>query len=207
MRRPTRRLVATLAVAPLLLGACASGGDPGGQAGATFHGNRLGDPLAVPDTTLSATGGSSYSLTESTDDPVTLVFFGYTHCPDICGMVMSNVASALTRLDEGARDDVEVLFVTTDPARDDEATLRRYLDRFDPSFTGLTGGLDEIVALGRELGVYIEKGEKLPSGGYDVAHTDSLFAIGEADEVPVIWSRDVSAADLAADLATMLAER
>ena len=57
-----------------------------------------------------------------------MVFFGYTNCPDICRAVMANLASALTRLDEADRDDVEVVFVTTDPARDTAPVLRSYLD-------------------------------------------------------------------------------
>ena len=66
--------------------------------------------------------GQTFGL-RNADNDLTLVFFGYTHCPDICGIVMSTVASALNRLDAADRSRVDMVFVTTDPARDDVATL------------------------------------------------------------------------------------
>ncbi len=107
------------------------------------------------------------------------MFFGYTHCPDICQVVMATIASALTRLDEQDRERVEVVFVTTDPARDDEQTLRAYLDRFDPTFIGLTGDLQTIIDVGKPLAVAVEQGEKLPSGGYEVTHSTQVTAIDD----------------------------
>lgn len=176
------------------------------EATAEFTGTRLKDPFTVPPTALSATDGSSYSLTEDTEAPVTLVFFGYTECPDICTMVMANIASALTRLDESEREDVEVVFVTTDPARDDPAALRTYLDRFDASFEGLTGPMPKILEVGEGFHVGIEHGTKLPSGGYDVTHGTQVFVVDPDEEIPVFWRQDVSPAQLARDLTTLLDE-
>ena len=108
----------------------------------------LTEPYVVPATPLTDTDGAPYSLADSTDKRLTLVFFGYTHCPDICQVVMQTLASAMTRLDDADREQVDVVFVTTDPARDDEAALRDYLDRFDPAFIGLTGPLPTIIDIG-----------------------------------------------------------
>ena len=63
-----------------------------------------------------------------------------------------------------------MVFVTTDPARDDEAVTQDYVSAFDPSIIGLTGDLDDIVEVGESLAVGVDKGDKLPSGGYDVTH-------------------------------------
>ena len=134
----------------------------------------------------------------------TLVFFGYTNCPDVCQVVMSTLASAMTRLDESDRDQVDVVFVTTDPARDDEAALREYLDRFDPSFIGLTGPLQKIIDIGRDLAVAIEQGEKLPSGGYDVTHGTAVLGIDGKDEVPIVWTQGTSATQFASDVHQLL---
>ena len=101
-----------------------------------YAGTLLTEPYVVPDEALNDTAGEPFSLAADTDRRLTLVFFGYTRCPDICQAVMSSLASAMTRLDDSVRDQVEVVFVTTDPARDDAATLREYLDRFDPDFVG-----------------------------------------------------------------------
>lgn len=188
--------------AALVLSGCASGEQPVGEEG--FHGTALKDRYAAPVAALTDTDGADFSLAEQTEKPVTLVFFGYTNCPDICQMVMSNVASSLTRLDDDQRDDVQVVFVTTDPARDDEKALRTYLDRFSDDFVGLTGELSTIAELAKSFGVFMQREKKLPSGGYDVTHDTHVFSIDSHDEVPVIWNQDTSATDLADDLTKLL---
>ncbi len=93
-----------------------------------LNGAVLPDPYAAPDLPLTSTEGTDYRLDRGTaeaGDDVTLVFFGYTNCPDICQVVMADIASALTRLDDGQRDQVGMQFVTTDPARDDTAVAAR----------------------------------------------------------------------------------
>jgi protein SCO1 len=170
----------------------------------TFAGAVLPEPYHAPSTELTDTDGHAFSLADSTDKPLTLVFFGYTKCPDICQVVMSSVASALTRLDEADRERVDVVFVTTDPARDTRPVLRDYLDNFDPTFVGLTGDLDAIVALGKPLAVAVEEGEKLPSGGYDVVHSTHVSGINADDEVSIVWTQGTSAADFASDIHQLL---
>jgi len=171
------------------------------------HGAVLSEPYVVPDISLTATDGSSFSMTEDTEKPLTLVFFGYTHCPDVCQVVMSDIASAMTRLDAQQREQLGMVFVTTDPARDDPAVLREYLDRFDPGFEGLTGDLQKIVALGKELGVPIEKGARMPSGGYEVGHGTQIVAVDARDRSTIVWTEGTSADHLAEDLDELLDAR
>jgi protein SCO1 len=175
------------------------GGDDDG-----YHGALLTEPYDVPDLRLTDTDGKRYSLATSPTEPVTLVFFGYTRCPDICQIVMSTIASALARLDAGDRERVGVVFVTTDPARDDEATLRAYLDQFDPSFVGLTGDLATIKTVGEKLGVYIAKGQELPDGGYEVDHSTPVIAVKANGRAPLVWTQGVSSAQLAEDVTALL---
>lgn len=118
--------------------------------------------------------------------------------------VAPDITSALSRLEPEQRDKVGMLFITSDPARDDPATLRRYLDRFDPQFEGLTGDLDTIVEVADELGVPIEKGKKLPSGGYEVSHGTQIVALDAKDRSPIVWTEGTSAAALAEDLTAIL---
>ncbi len=213
-RRTVRLGVAGVAgvVAALVLSACGTGAPQETTAGFTehhpagMHGAVLTEQYVVPDATLTATDGKPFSLTEDTTKPLTLVFFGYTHCPDICQIVMADITSALARLDDAQREQVGMLFVTTDPARDDPATLRRYLDRFDPGFEGLTGDLQRIVDVGESLGVAIEKGAKLPSGGYEVAHGTQIVAVDDRDRSPIVWTEGTSPDHLAEDLAALLAD-
>jgi protein SCO1/2 len=169
-----------------------------------FNGAALPKPYHVPDVTLTDTEGDRYSVVSDSTTPLTLVFFGYTNCPDVCSVVMADIASALTRLDPAERKQVRMLFVTTDPARDDPATLRRYLDRFDPSFEGLTGPLTRITTLAKPLGVYIQKGQKLPSGGYEVSHGAQVIAMRDDGTAPLVWTGGTSAAQMAEDIPKLL---
>jgi protein SCO1/2 len=194
-----------LLVAALLLAACGGSGDA--SAPTPFSGQRLDPPFQVDGRPLTDTTGAPYSLVKDTDKPLTLVFFGYTHCPDICGIVMGNLAAAMTRLSAADRARVDVVYVTTDPARDTEQVLARYLDRLDPDFIGLTGDLGDIVALARPLGVGITQGKRLPSGGYDVTHGTTVTAVDARDEAPVYWPQETSAAQYAEDLHTLLTEK
>lgn len=195
--RSRRAWAAVLLPAAFLLTAC-------GDDDAPLTGAVLDQPYVVPATTLTDTDGEPYSLVDDTDKRLTLVFFGYTHCPDICQVVMSTLASAMTRLDEADHEQVDVVFVTTDPERDTEQVLRNYLDRFDPTFIGLTGPLDSIIDVGRDLAVAVEHGDKLPSGGYDVSHGTSVLAIDGGDEVPILWTQGTSATQFASDVRQLL---
>jgi protein SCO1/2 len=197
-RRPLAAIGAVVLSATLLAGCGDSSGEVAGAV--------LTDPYAVPTTSLTDTDGRPYSLAEDTDKRLTLVFFGYTNCPDICQTVMANVTAGLTRLDEADREQVDVVFVTTDPARDDEQVLRTYLDRFDPSFVGLTGRLDAITDIGGEVGVAVEEGEKLPSGGYEVTHSTQVLGVDGNDQVPIVWTEGTSASEFASDIHTLLGD-
>ncbi|MDH2416655.1 SCO family protein [Nocardioides sp. CER19] len=197
MRKALVALLSAGLTAGLLAG-CGSGGD-------TKFTGITHAPYRVSATPLTDTDGSPYSLTKDTTKPLTLVFFGYTHCPDICPMVMSNVASAMTRLDDADRKKVDVVFVTTDPARDTQAVLRGYLDHYDPAFIGLTGDLKTIVDIAKPLAVYVADGSKLPSGGYDLnTHSTQVSAIGSDDTSTVLWDMDTSSAQFAADIQAIL---
>jgi protein SCO1/2 len=175
------------------------------QATSSLTGSPVDPPFTVSSQELVDTDGEPYSLTSDTDARLTLVFFGYTNCPDICGRVLGNLSSALTRLDEDDRDQVEVVFVTTDPARDTGDAVREYLDRYDPSFVGVTGELADIEQVAASVAVGL--GDELPSGGYEVdAHTTTVTGIDVADEAPIFWSQETSPSEFAADIQALLEE-
>ena len=195
-----RRLALAL-VGLLLVAGCSD--DPEAE----FNGRVLEQPYDVPDVALTATDGEPFSIAADRGEPLTLVFFGYTHCPDICPMVLGALASGLTKLDDADRERVEVVVVTTDPARDTREVLRDYLDGFDPTWEGLTGDLDTIRDVAEPLQVYVDEGEQLPSGGYDVgAHGTSVIGIDDTDHASVYWSQNTSPAQFASDIHTLLNE-
>lgn len=199
--RPAAKLLpALLVVLAILLSAC-SASEPTGEE--KIHGAELDQKYVASPIALTDTSGQERALGEVEKD-LTLVFFGYTRCPDICGIVMSSITSAVTRLDDDLRDRVGVVFVTTDPARDDAKTLRGYLDRYDPSFTGLTGDLDDVVEVGRSMKVLVDEGEKLPSGGYEVVHSDHVVGLDAGGEGTIVWTKDVSASEMSQDIEALL---
>lgn len=196
-----RRAALAALVLTLGLTACGGGSDEGDG---ELSGTVLDPPFEVSPTALVDTDGEPYSLTEDTDEDLTLVFFGYINCPDICQAVMSNLSSAMTRLDDADRERVEIVYVTTDPARDTQEALARYLPQFGSDIVGLTGELDTIVEVAKPLGVGITQGEKLPSGGYDITHGTTITGIDAQDEGSIFWDEATSSADLAADIHTLL---
>ena len=195
---------------PLVLAGCGSSGSAAPVRGFKtsdedgYHGVLLDEKYAVPGVALTDTDGKPFDL--AAQDKRTLVFFGYTNCPDICQVVMSTIVSAMARLPPEEKRQVQVSFVTTDPARDSPAKLRTYLNRFDPAYVGLTGPIKRIDQLAKPMDVFIKKGEKLPSGGYAVDHSTVVVAVdqGAGD---LVWTGATSPADMAEDLEKILAAK
>jgi protein SCO1 len=175
--------------------------DPAGYSG----GSSLPKPYAMPEVSLTDTSGRPYNLATTPSKPVTVLFFGYTHCPDVCLAVLSDVSLALQRLTPADRDQIQLIFITTDPARDKEARIRRYLDRFNPTFVGLTGPMSTIKLAASEVGVEIEGLKKLPSGGYEVGHSAHVIGFSRNSGV-VIWTPGTPVGALKDDFA-LLVER
>jgi protein SCO1 len=171
-----------------------------------LHGSTVGEGWQLPAVDLEDTAGEPATLAQEAREPLTLLFFGYTHCPDICLAVMADVASALNRLEPQEAEQVEVWFVTTDPARDDGPAIREWLDRFDPGFRGFTGDLADIERLARAMHVPVEKGRRLPTGGYEVDHGTPVLGLTPGGVARVVWTEGTSAAKLAADLRALLAD-
>src|SRR5579863_4228193 len=117
--------------------------------GATYRGGLVTPPLPKPSFTLSTTSGDKFDFRSKTDGYVTLLFFGYTNCPDVCPMHMSNIGTALRKMPANLADQVKLVFVTTDPARDSREVLRSWLDHFDKRFIGLTGTARNTAAIVR----------------------------------------------------------
>lgn len=134
----------------------------------------------------------------------TLLFFGFTHCPDICPTTLARLDAATQRLKETDRDDIQVLFVSVDPRRDDPASLRAYTDAFGPQFIGLTGNKAALDELTRRYRVTYGYGEEDGNGNYEVSHSSAVFAFNEQGKARVLI-RDSDPMDaVVADLKTLV---
>ena len=159
----TRRLLAVLTVLAALgfaVTACSSGsGGAGGSAtqsglndhtAGTYQGFGLTPPQPRPAFTLTDTAGQPFSFATATQGKPTFLYFGYTHCPDVCPTTMADVGQALTSVPAALRAQTEVVFVTTDVKRDTGPAIASWLDSFDRSlpnkFIGLTGSQAEVDA-------------------------------------------------------------
>jgi protein SCO1/2 len=130
-----------------------------------YRGGLINPLLPKPKFVLTDTSEASFDFSARTQGYVTLLFFGYTHCPDMCPLQMSNVARALRQLPPDVADQLKVVFVTTDPDRDTPQVIRTWLDHVDKRFVGLTGSQKAIEAaqVAANLPVSCRAGWKLRS--------------------------------------------
>src|SRR5664279_4583700 len=129
----------------------------------TYRGGLITPALPKPKFFLTDTSGTQFDFWNKTRGSVTLLFFGYTYCPDQCPMHMANLSAALKRLPAGMANQVKLVFVTTDPARDSPPVLRRWLDLFDQHFIGLIGTERAIEAVERAAGVPLATRQEPPN--------------------------------------------
>ncbi|MGQ0767455.1 MAG: SCO family protein [Gemmatimonadota bacterium] len=144
-----------------------------------FRGVLRDPPLDKPDFSLTDQGGRRYNLRLETAGKVTLLFFGYTHCPDVCPLHAANVAAVLRRMPFAERDEIRFIFVTTDPERDTAERLKQWLSAFDPTFVGLRGTVAEVDAIQAALGIAAtDRREPAADGSYLVGHAAQVIAFG-----------------------------
>lgn len=148
-----------------------------------LHGAALPTPIARPDFTLTDTQGQPFDFKTQTQGTLTLLAFGYTHCPDVCPVQMANIAAAMKRLPRAEQQRIRVVFITTDPPRDSAQRLRTWLDNFNPAFIGLRGSDAEIEKAEHAVGVALAtRGASVPGDtNYTVGHAAQVYAFTAAD--------------------------
>ncbi|MFE2940581.1 SCO family protein [Streptomyces sp. NPDC059255] len=199
---------ALAAVAALTLSACGSGDDSAkpvadvSTQAKTEAATVLDQPFKKPNLVLKDTDGKDYDLREATKGRPTLIYFGYTNCPDVCPLTMSNIAIARKSLTKAEQDQLQVVFVTTDPERDTSAELAKWLPSAgDPSFVGLTGDFPTIQAGARQLGIGIDAPKKEKDGTTVSMHGTQVIAFSpKTDAGYVLYGEDATSDDYAKDL-------
>lgn len=140
----------------------------------SFHGTRLLQPKPL-DFTL--TGPEGPVRLGAFRDRLVLVFFGYTHCPDVCPTTLMELARVYRALSPREQARVQVIFIDVDPERDPPALADRYAKAFHPSFLGVTGEPEAIQKVAQAFGVYYQKSQYQGPGNYLVDHTASTFVL------------------------------
>jgi protein SCO1/2 len=160
----------------------------------------LASPRPLPGFSLIDHAGAPFDR-ERLEGHWTLMFFGFTHCPDVCPTTMFMLARVVEQLgDLSAQDIPRVVMVTVDPNRDTPEALASYVPYFDPAFVGVTGDMPQILGLTQALGVAfayspIEGSE----GEYAVDHTASIFLVDPAGRLAAIFGAPHSADDIVDD--------
>jgi protein SCO1/2 len=192
-----------------------SGGVPCGLAQAPsvapstsdYRGGLVTPPLPKPKFTLTDTSGARFDFQAKTEGYVTLLFFGYTNCPDMCPLQMQTMGKAFRTLPPDSEDQFRVVFVTTDPERDNPGTLRSWLDHFDKRFIGLTGTQAAIDAAQVASGLPPAKKSAVRADGtYDVGHAAFVLAYTKDNLAHVIYPVGVKQADWVHDLPHLVKE-
>jgi protein SCO1/2 len=173
---------------------------------ATYRGGLVTPPLPKPHFVLTDTSGARFDFWNRTRGSITLLFFGYTYCPDECPMHMANLGAALKRLPPGIAGQVKLVFVTTDPARDTRVELRRWLDNFDRRFVGLTGTPAALAKAQKAAGVPLAQNTESGNGNYSVTHANLVVAYTKDNLGHVIYPGGVSQEDWIHDLPLLVME-
>ena len=170
-----------------------------------FNGILLGKPFAKPAFSLTDAAGQPYDFDQRTDRKLTLLYFGYTHCPDVCPTTMADIAAALRALPAAESAKISVVFVSTDPARDTPAVLHTWLDQFNPAFVGLTGPLATIQRAASALGIPVSAPTTSADGDYTVTHGAEVLAFNTDDEAHVLFTAGTTVGQYDHDLPLLLA--
>lgn len=211
-RKNTFAAAALLAAATLTLSACGNGDDSAEpvtvvseEAGSDKAAIVLDKPFEKPDLVLTDTNGKKYDLRKETEGKPTLIYFGYTNCPDVCPLTMNNVAVAKKQLPKAEQDELRVVFVTTDPERDTAAALGKWLKGIDPQVVGLTGEFDTIQAGARTLGISIEPPHKDKNGKTVSTHGTQVVAFSpKTDAGYVLYTESATVDDYTKDLPKLI---
>jgi len=201
-----RRLWLSAALGVVVLAGCGTAEEPATTDGppasvsaeaGTLRGLQLEVPLPRPEFTLTDETGTAYDFAAETAGRPTFLFFGYTTCPDICPTTMADLAVAIRELPAELAGDVQVVFVTTDPATDTGPVLTEFLDHFDTDlphgFVGLTGTVPEVEAAQRAAKVTVAQ-------DMGRSHSAALQLYGPDDLARVVYVGGSSPDDIVHDL-------
>ena len=161
------------------------------------------NPKPLTQFELNSTSAHPFTL-ETLKDRWTLLFFGYTSCPDVCPTTLATLSGVMQRLRaEGKADRLQVVFVSVDPHRDTLDQIARYIGYFDSSFIGATASPERLQRLTIQLGVLHERHTPDETSGYLVDHTASVLLVDPSGHLVGIFSAPLQAEDIAQRLQAM----
>lgn len=169
---------------------------PGAPAKPEIEGLLWPNPRAVGAFRVLDQNGIPFGL-EELSGKWSFLFFGYTHCPDICPVTLAVLGQVYNKLaEQKLADNIQVIFVSVDPGRDTPDVMKSYVNYFNKNFIGLTGNEEQIDGLARQIGIVHMRGEDTAPGEYTVDHTASVFLISPDNKLLGIFSAPQAADDI-----------
>jgi protein SCO1/2 len=171
---------------------------------AEFRGTSYGEPYpAAYEFELARYNGTNFRLSEMRGN-VVLIFFGYTSCPDVCPTTLAELHLALEKLNIEQADQVKVVFITVDPARDTPERVQEYVNHFNSQFIGLSGTETDLARVWNGYGVFRAIVDNGSATGYLVDHTARVTMIDQEGNVRVSFAFDTPVDDIVHDLKLLL---
>jgi protein SCO1/2 len=167
-----------------------------------FNGVRFDPPEPAPAVSLSRADGSTFKLQDQRGS-VVLVFFGYTHCPDVCPTTLADWKKVMHALGSSAKR-VTFVFISVDPARDTPAAVQHYVDGFDPSFVGLSGDSAQVARAESEFHVSASRDDAAAATGYTMTHSSQTFVIDMQNRVRLLYPFGIPPVSIVADVRKLL---
>lgn len=205
-RRPAvRRMVPALVLFAGGLVSCGTGA----TTGEGIRGTIIEPPLEKPDFVLTDTDGKPFDFRTETDGLLTLLFFGYTNCPDVCPVHMGNLGAVISKYPFETQSRIRVVFVTTDPVRDTPERMRVWLSGFGGDIVGLHGDLDEVNRIQAEMGLppAIVPDSVETGVDYPVGHSARVLAFTPDNKGRVAYPFGTRQEDWVHDLPLLLKQR
>lgn len=189
--KPLIRLTLSLLAAASLAACSSAAADP------PLKGARIGGPFVLTDQNGRTVRDTDFA------GKYRIVYFGYTHCPDICPNDLAVIGQAMRRLEKGApalAARIQPMFVTVDPERDTPPVMKAYAAAFSPRLIGLTGAPQQVAAVTKEFGVWSSKQPPQPGGGYAVDHIRTTILLGTKGEPLALLPSDQGVDAVVAEL-------
>ena len=166
-----------------------------------LNGSVIDPPKAMPDFTLNSINGPAHL--SDYKGKVTLIFFGFTNCKDVCPATMAKMEQIFSKLGDKTND-VRLVFISVDYKRDTPQTTNAFATKFRPEFIGLSGSQEQIDQVTKDYGIFYKLGEPDASGNYDVEHTANVMALDRQGRLELVWSTDQQPDEMSSDLAVLL---
>lgn len=171
----------------------------------TLHGSQISPALPAPEINLPDQHGNLFSLAEQRGK-IVLLFFGYTHCPDVCPVSLNEYKQLRLQFDHQA-ENIRFVFISVDPQRDTPELMAKHLANFHPDIIGITGSEEQLQAIWQAYGVTRIVNQVEGASGYLIDHTARTYLIDTHGNLRATYPFGMEIANLAADIRYLLTEK